>query len=112
MFFTLKIRFCYVTPWTFVEIYRRFRGAYCLHHQSNLIVVHGGLMVSMFVIGPKFRGFKPGQGGLILMAIKIRSKTSFGRQVKPSVPRRKIFTACYGLEFCQRSISFILRRGF
>jgi hypothetical protein len=27
--------FCNTAPWNLVEIYRRFRGAYCLHHQGH-----------------------------------------------------------------------------
>jgi hypothetical protein len=36
------------------------------------------------VIGPKVRGFKPAEDDRFLMAIKIRSTTSFGGEVKPS----------------------------
>jgi hypothetical protein len=35
----------------------------------------GGVVVSVLAIGPKRRGFKPGQGDGFLMAIKIRSTT-------------------------------------
>jgi hypothetical protein len=42
-------------------------------------------VVSVLVIEPKFRGFKPGRVRMIFMAIKIRSMTSFGEEVKPSV---------------------------
>jgi hypothetical protein len=38
----------------------------------------------------KVRGFRPSQDDGILKAIKIRSTTSFGLEVKPSVPCRKI----------------------
>jgi hypothetical protein len=44
-------------------------------------VALGGLVVIVLVIGPKIRGFKPG---------RIRGTPSFGGEVKPSVPCRKI----------------------
>jgi hypothetical protein len=40
--------------------------------------------------GPKGRGFKPGRGDGSLRAINIRSTSSFGWEVKPEVPCRKI----------------------
>jgi hypothetical protein len=48
------------------------------------LVVLGGVMVSVFAIGPKVRGFKPGRGDGLLRAIKIRSTPSFGGEVKPN----------------------------
>jgi hypothetical protein len=42
-------------------------------------------MVCMLAIGHKVSGFRPGQGRWILTALKIRSTTPFGREVKPSV---------------------------
>jgi hypothetical protein len=45
--------------------------------------------VVALVIELNVRGFKPGRGQWILMAIKIRSTTFFGGEVKPSVPCRK-----------------------
>jgi hypothetical protein len=33
---SMKIVFCDVAPCSLVEINRRFRGAYCLHHQEDL----------------------------------------------------------------------------
>jgi hypothetical protein len=42
-----------------------------------------GKMVSLLVIIPKGRGFKPGRGDGFLRAIKIRSTPSFGGEVKP-----------------------------
>jgi hypothetical protein len=50
-------------------------------------------MVSVLATGPKVRWFIPGRGRWILAVIKIRSTTSFGGEVKPSVPCRR-FTAC------------------
>jgi hypothetical protein len=44
-------------------------------------------MASVLVIGPKVCGFKPGQGR---WEIKTRSTPSFGGEVKPSAPCRKI----------------------
>jgi hypothetical protein len=43
-------------------------------------------VVSVLVTGPKGRGFKPGRGD---KALKIRSTSSFGWEVKPEVPCRK-----------------------
>jgi hypothetical protein len=43
----------------------------------------------VLAIGPKFRRFKTGPGQPILRAIKIRNTTSFGGEVKPSVPCRE-----------------------
>jgi hypothetical protein len=65
-------------------------------HSSNInlymscsldIVDLGGLEVSVLATGPKVRGFDPDRGRWI------RSTTSFGGEVKPSVPCRR-FTAC------------------
>jgi hypothetical protein len=47
-------------------------------------------MVSVLAIGPKFRGLKPGRGDRILRAIKIRNTPSFGGQLKPPSPSRKL----------------------
>jgi hypothetical protein len=49
-----------------------------------------GVVVSVVANGPKGRGFKPGRGGGFLRAVKIRSTTSFGWEVKPEVHCRKI----------------------
>jgi hypothetical protein len=53
------------------------------------VVAPGGLVVSVLDIGPNVCGFKPGRGRWILKAIKIRSTSSFGGEVKPSAPCRK-----------------------
>jgi hypothetical protein len=50
----------------------------------------GGVVVSVLATGPKGRGFEPGQGDGFLRAIKNRSIPSFGSEVKPKVPCRKI----------------------
>jgi hypothetical protein len=53
-----------------------------------LLAVHlGGLVVSVLANGPKVRGFDPPTevDGFLRM-IKIQSTTSFGGEVKPSVP--------------------------
>jgi hypothetical protein len=49
-----------------------------------------GVVVSVLATRPKGRRFKHGQGDVILRTIKIRSTTSFGWEVKPEVPCRKI----------------------
>jgi hypothetical protein len=50
----------------------------------------GRVVVSVLVTGSKGRGFAAGRGDGFLRAIKIRSTTSFGWEVKPDVPCRKI----------------------
>jgi hypothetical protein len=45
---------------------------------------------NVLATGPKDRGFKPGRGQWIFKGDKIRSTTSFGGEVKPSLPCRKI----------------------
>jgi hypothetical protein len=47
-------------------------------------------VVSVLATGPKCHGFKSGQGDGFLRAIKIHSTPSFGWEVKPEVPCRKI----------------------
>jgi hypothetical protein len=53
---------------------------------NNNNVTLGGLVVSVLAIGPEVRGFKPADNDGLLRAIKFRSTTSFGQEVKPSVP--------------------------
>jgi hypothetical protein len=47
-------------------------------------------MASVLAIVPRLAGFFPAEGDGFLRAIKIRSSPSFGGEVKPSVPCRKI----------------------
>jgi hypothetical protein len=47
-------------------------------------------VISVFATVPKSRGFKPGRGEGLLTVIKIRSTPSFGREVKPEFPCRKM----------------------
>jgi hypothetical protein len=47
-------------------------------------------MVSVLATGPKVCGFEPGQGNGFLRAIKIRSTSFFGWEVKPEVECCKI----------------------
>jgi hypothetical protein len=49
----------------------------------------GGLVVSMLASGNRVRGFKPGRSCRIFSGVKILSKPSFGREVKPWVPCRR-----------------------
>jgi hypothetical protein len=51
----------------------------------------GGLVLSVLGIGHKVRGIKPGLGGAFLRGIEIRTKSSFGEEVTPSAPCRKVF---------------------
>jgi hypothetical protein len=48
-------------------------------------------MVSVLALDPKVNGFKPGRGDGFLTATKIRSTPSFGGEVKPEAPCRKIY---------------------
>jgi hypothetical protein len=47
-------------------------------------------VVIVLVVGLKLRGFKTGRGRWICKGNKIGSTTSFGGEVKPSAPCRKI----------------------
>jgi hypothetical protein len=47
-------------------------------------------MVSVLTTGLKGCGFEPGQGDGFLSSIIVRSPPSFGWEVKPEVPCRKI----------------------
>jgi hypothetical protein len=49
-------------------------------------VALGGLVVSVSATGSKVRGFKSGRGRYIFKVDKIRITTSFGGEIKPSVP--------------------------
>jgi hypothetical protein len=50
-----------------------------------------GVMVIVRAIGPKVSGFKPGREQCIFKGDKkSRSRNSFGGEVKPSAPCRKI----------------------
>jgi hypothetical protein len=57
-----------------------------MFHPCVEFVGFGCLVVSVLGIGPTVRGFKPVQGRIILMAIKVRSTTSFREEAKPAVP--------------------------
>jgi hypothetical protein len=57
----------------------------------NQLLSHlGGVMVSVLANGPKVHGFKPGRGDGFFKCDRISSTPSFGGEVKPSVPCRKI----------------------
>jgi hypothetical protein len=62
----------------------------CLYFSKSIFSRLGGVMVSVLATRPKGRGIEPGQGNGLLMAIQIRSTLSFGWEVKPEVPCRKI----------------------
>jgi hypothetical protein len=47
-------------------------------------------VVSVLATGTKVRGCKPGLGDGFLKAIKTRRTPSFGWEVKPEVPCRKV----------------------
>jgi hypothetical protein len=56
----------------------------------QMICSLGGAVVSVLATGPNGRWFEPGQGEGFLRAIKIRMTSSFGWEVKPEIPCRKI----------------------
>jgi hypothetical protein len=51
------------------------------------------LVVVCLPLGPRFAGSNPAEDDGFLRVIKIRNTTSFGGEVKSSVPCRR-FTAC------------------
>jgi hypothetical protein len=54
------------------------------------IVILGVLVVGVLAIGPKVCGCKSGRGQWIFKGDKIGFTTSFGAEVKPLAPCRKI----------------------
>jgi hypothetical protein len=62
-----------------------------LHNSAPLFASRlGGVVVNVLATGPRGHGFKPGQGNGFLRAIKISITPSFGWEVKPEFPYRKI----------------------
>jgi hypothetical protein len=47
-------------------------------------------MVSVLAIGLRFAGLNPAVGDELLRAIRIRRMPSFGEELEPSVPCRKV----------------------
>jgi hypothetical protein len=68
----------------------------------NHNVALGDLVVSVFSIEPKVRGFRPGQKRWLFMGDKIRSNTFFGEEVKLSVPCCKILLHVKNPYNCER----------
>jgi hypothetical protein len=67
---------------------------YCIPLLSYIIIsLLGGVMLSVLAIGPKVREFKSCRRDGFLKAIRIRSTSFFGGEVKPS-PHVVIF---YGM---------------
>jgi hypothetical protein len=64
----------------------------CIYNTLYYIVLSrlSGVVVSVLATGPKGYGFEPGRGYAFLREIKIRSTPSFGADVKPEDPSRKI----------------------
>jgi hypothetical protein len=60
-------------------------------------------VVIVLTTGPKFHGFKPGQGYGFLRAIKISSRTSFGGEVKPSAHVRILWHVKVTSKYEQRN---------
>ena len=52
----------------------------------TLLVIFGGLVVSMLASGTQVRGFKPGRSRWIFTDVKILSMPSSGGEIKESVP--------------------------
>jgi hypothetical protein len=57
-------------------------------------VILGSLLDIVLAIRPEVTGFKLAEDDGILRAIKIRSTTSFGGEVKPSAPMPEDFREC------------------
>jgi hypothetical protein len=53
---------------------------------QEIIVALGGLVVACLPLDPRFAGSNPADDDGFLRVIKIHSATSFGGEVKPSVP--------------------------
>jgi hypothetical protein len=60
-------------------------------YATYLLVAFGGLEVACLPFDPRSTGSNPDENDGFLRAIKIRSATSFTREVKSSVPSRKIY---------------------
>jgi hypothetical protein len=60
----------------------------------------GGVLIIVLPTGTKGRGFIHDRGDEFLRAIKIRSTTSFAREVKPEAPCRKILWRVEDLLTC------------
>jgi hypothetical protein len=78
------------------ELYRRARAHAHTHTHTHTHTYYiyisrlGCVVVSVLATETKGRRFRPGRGDMFLRAIKIRSKPSFGWEVKPEAPCRKI----------------------
>jgi hypothetical protein len=60
------------------------------NHRPAALCCLDYVVVTVLATGHKGRGFEAGRGDGFLRAIKFRSTPSFGREVKPEVPYRKI----------------------
>jgi hypothetical protein len=69
---------------------------------NGLLIALGGLVVSVLAIWRKVRGLKPARGRCTLRVKQIRSTTSFGGEVKPSVPCRMILRHVKESYECER----------
>jgi hypothetical protein len=67
-----------------------WNGIFIKTNTNPLLSRLRGVVVSVLATGPKGRGLILGRGDGILRAIKIRSTPSFGWEVKPGNPCRKI----------------------
>jgi hypothetical protein len=70
-----------------MEVHKYILSPYVGHIHNMRTAKNLGKCDEVLAIGPKVRGFKPDRGRWIF---KIRSTTSFGGQVKPWPPCRKI----------------------
>jgi hypothetical protein len=70
-------------------------GPSCLLQTISEVLLPSSLdcvILSVLATGPKGRRFNPGRGNWLLRVIKILSTPSFGWEVKPEVPCRKILS--------------------
>jgi hypothetical protein len=80
--------YCELNRWALME-HLKFWG----WNLSYNWVALGGLMVACLPLDPRFADSNPAEDDGFLRVIKIRSTTSFGGEVKPSAPCRRL-TAC------------------
>jgi hypothetical protein len=76
-----------------LPMFQMYMIALIMEELSASEVLLGGVMDSVFATGPKVREFKPGRGDRFLRTIKIRSKTSFGGEVKAVGPMSEDITS-------------------
>jgi hypothetical protein len=77
-----------------MKVWYLFWALYIMFNRDTILYIcFGGLGVSVLPFGTQVRGFKPGRSRRIFKGEKILSTSSFGGEVKPSVPCRR-FAPC------------------